>query len=237
MKITAKKAGLVSAVSFAFLLVCSVVAYSLRFAPLSSAAVTLVIGLGILALGGALVLFAKKRIALNIPVFFLSAVALGFCIRSWYLFRGFDNSLTVMLAVCLCATAYLWVFYLFSKIPLFRDNPAAFVSLYLIISLAAYILTVIFTRTTYVSTFGYYMLIEITFIFAMYSEADNAGSVIHNLALSTFSVFGAAAFIAAIIALAVLGGDCDFDGECCECCECIDGCDGLDLKRKNKAKK
>lgn len=236
MTVSAKRAGLVSAVSLSFLLICSAVAYLLRFSGIKEAAVSLYIGLGILAAAGVLVLLAGKLPILNIPVYFISAVAFGFCIRAWYIFRGFDNSPLIMLAVCACATLYLWAFWLLSKIPIFRENPTVFICIYLLLSVAAYLWLVFGTVTTYVSTLGYYALIEMAFIYALYTDCDSWQDTCRSFALSTFSVFSAVAFAAGLIAVAVLGGDCDADCDMCECIECCDlpSGDGFGIKRKKK---
>ena len=229
-----KKLGIVSLVSLVFLLICSTVAYLLRYSPLDNPWWYLVMGLAALALSGVAAMLGRKIAALNIVCFLTSAAALGACIRAWYIFRGFDNPLWLMALVSVAATVYLTVFFLFSKIPVFARHPAPFVSIFLLISLVGYLVLVLATKTTYVSTFGYYMLIEIAFILAMYAEANSIRELIRTLALSTFSVFGVIVFVAVLIFVGSAGGDCDLDGDCCELCDCADGCGNLDPGTKKK---
>ena len=231
-----KRLGIVSLVSLLFLLICSLVAYLLRFSPLADPWWYLVIGLAVLALSAVAALLGRKVFVLNIICFFTSAVALGTCIRAWYIFRGFDNPLWLMALVSVAAVLYLSFFFLLSRIPIFERHPAPFVAAFLLISLVGYLVLVFTTKTTYVSTFGYYMLIELAFVIAVYAETGSLRELLRALALSTFSVFGVIVFVAIMI-LAAMGGDCDIDGDgCCDLCECVDDCGDFKLGRGKKHK-
>lgn len=230
-----KKTFTVSLTSFLFLSVSSVTAYTVASFNIGEAWLLLLIGLVVLALSGAVAAFAAEKIPLNVACFFVSAIALGFCIRAWYVFRGFNNSLPLMLLVSLVATAYIWVFYFLSRIPLFNGHPKAFIVIYLVLTLVVYIIVVFTTKTTYVSTFGYYILIESAFIIAMSTSVNGPADLIRKLTLGSYTVFAAAVFIAIALALSLLGGDCDCDCDA-ECC-CLDACD-IDLGSvKSKKKK
>ncbi len=232
MNITLKKAGTVCLTAFAFLSVCSLCAYVLRFLQLS-AEVCVWVALGVLAVSGVCALFVSKVAALSMPVFLMSSVAMGFAIRAWYLFRGFDNPLWLMLLISLGATACLWLYWLLSHVPLFAEHSVAFSAVYVLLSLGAYLAVMLTTKTTYVSTLGYYMLIEVAFLVAMGKEWEDMGGFLRTLSVSTFSVFGLAAVAVSLIALAVLSGDGDFDADCCECVDC---CDIGDVRAKRKKK-
>ncbi len=226
-----KKTFIVSAVSFLFLLICSLAAYFLRYIPLDNPWWMLVIGLITLAASGIAAAFAHRTVGLNVACFLISAVALGFCIRAWYLFRDFDNPFWLMALVSFAAVIYLWLFYFLSKIPIFEKYPKIFVCIFLIFSLVGYLAVMLTTKTTYVSTFGYYMIIEIAFIFAMCSDISDAPDLVRRLTLSTYSVFAVAVFIAVMMLLGALGGDAD-----CDCDLALDCCD-LDIGGKKKKKK
>ena len=226
-----KKSFIVSTVSFLFLLICSSVAYLLRYIPLKNPWWALAIGLITLAVSGIAAAFAHRIVGLNITCFLISAAALGFCIRAWYLFRGFDNPLWIMALVSFAAVIYLWIFYFLSKIPIFEKYPKIFVCIFLLLSLVGYLAVMLTTKTTYVSTFGYYMIIEIAFIFAMCSDISDIPDLIRKLTLSTYSVFAVAVFIAVIMLLGALGGDAD-----CDCDLALDCCD-LDLGGGKQKKK
>lgn len=229
-----KKSVAVSLVSFAFLLLCSLCAYLLGGISGVDGGVMLLIGLTVLLISGAVALFSGESIPLNAVCFALSSVALGFCIRAWYIFRGLDNELYTMALVSLCAALYLFVFCSLSRLPVIRDHRAIYTAAVLVISGAAYLMAVLLTGTTYVSTFGYYMLIEIAFLFALYAEPVGKKSLFRYLTLSTYSIFGVAVIIAVIALLAVLGdGDCDCDlSPCAEGADCCDCFDCADWKRK-----
>ncbi len=236
-----RKISWVSLGSALFLMVSSTVCYFLRYLPLNNAKYMLFIGLGILVLAALLSILSaedfhaerfqmpiKMRTPWNIFCFALSAVSLGFCIRAWYLFRGFDNPLWVMLLVSLACVVYLWVYYLLLYIPFLERHVTAYTILYVVLSLIGYILVIGLTKTTFVSTFGYYMLVEIAFLFALCTDTDSARYLIRVLTLSSFSVW----IVGIIIAVLMLGGDsCDCD---CDGCDCGGGSGGLDSPRKRK---
>lgn len=235
-----KKTLVVSAVSFGFLLLCSLSAYLLGGISGVDGWVMLLIGLVILLVSGAIAVFSGERIVPNAICFVLSSVALGFCIRAWYILRGIDNELYTMALVSLCAAIYLFVLYSLSRLPGIRNHRAIYTAAVLVLSGAAYLVAVLLTRTTYVSTFGYYMLIEIAFLFALYAEPVGKKSLFRYLTLSTYSILGVAVIIAVIALFAILGdGDCDCDcdlspcAEGADCCDCFD-CSDLNLKRKKK---
>ena len=232
-----KKSVLVLFVSFAFLLVCSLCAYLLGAFSVDAGWVMLSVGLALLVFSGVICAFAGENIILNAVCFALSAIAFGFCIRAWYIFRGFDNELYVMVLVSLCAAFYLFVLYSLSLIPALNRHKAIYTVVFLLLSGIMYLLAVLLTKTTYVSTFGYYMIIEIAFLFALYAEAEGKKSLFRYLTLSAYSVLGVALMIA-IVALTALSGDGD-----CDLSDCADGadlCDCIDCfdyrKKKNSGK-
>ena len=238
-----RKITIVSAVSFLFLFVCSVIA-RLTVHTFSGYKAPLFIGLGILAVSGVIALIVRESTPVNIFCSVLSAVAMGFIIRAWYELRGLENSLTVMTLISLGAVVYLWIYFALIRIPVIRESAGvtvAVTALYLIITLVLYILLVTSTKTTFVSTVGYYTILELSFILAMSFEVNDHHELIRNLTLSTYSVL-IVAIIVAIIALMAAAGDGDCDCDCGGCdCDC-GGCDssadiGEKSRRKRKLKK
>ena len=205
-----KKTMIVSGLSLLFLLTASAVAYGLRRMAFSSAWIPLAIGAGLLVLSGIGAFFAKAEMIKNLVCFCVSAVALGFCICAWYIFRGFDNAFYVIALVSVACIAYLWIFYALSRIPFFERHFNLFFWIFYILSFIAYVLIVIFTKTTYVSTFGYYMLIEMAFIYALCSDSENIQDLVRRITLATYSVFAVAVLIA-VFMLSESGGDIDMD--------------------------
>ena len=201
-----KKISIVSTFAFGFLAVASVVAYFLRFLG-GDVWLPLICGVLLLVISGLLAFFAKKSIAFNAVCSAISAVALGFLIRAWYINRGFDNPLWMMLLVSLGAIGYLWIFFLLSRIPIFKAHPIAFAVPFVVLSAIGYAIFVFTTVTTFVSTFGYYMLVVIAFIFAMCKSTAEPRDLVRAMTLSTYSLFAVAVIIAVFIAL----GDGDFD--------------------------
>ncbi len=207
-----KKIIYVSIGSVIFLVMSSIVAYFLRYMNYETALAPLVIGLIILIISGIFAYGIKDAdYKLNIIPFILSSVSLGFLIKSWYIYRNFDNTLLTMIIVSLLCIVYLWFFYGLAQIPFIEKHIEISLILYIILSLIIYILVVIFTKTTYVSTFGYYMIIEIAFIFALCNPVKNTTELIRNLTISTYSVV-IVAIIIIIIMLSGEGIDCDLSG-------------------------
>lgn len=233
-----KKISLVSAASFLFLGVSSFVAVMLREV-LTHQLLALVLGALILVFSGVLAIFGKDRVALNATCFFISSVAMGVLIRAWYINRGFDNSIGLMLLISLLAVAYLWVFFALSRLPFIHGSRGAYVAfciIYAVLSGVGYFIVMINTDTTYVSTFGYYMMIELAFIFAMSLKVNNGRELLRNLTLSTYSVFAVAVIVAVFVIIAALSdGGCDCDGcDCCDGIDCADFSDGNEKKNKKK---
>lgn len=202
-----KKIGFVSVFSFVFLLISSLVAYFLGKINFSTVWFPLCIGVVTLALSGVLAIFAKNNTILNAVCYLLSGVALGFFIRAWYIFRGFNNPIWLFVLVSLSCVVYLWIVFALSKIPCCYKHPKLFILVVLLLSLFGYILLVALTKTTYISTFGYYMIIEIAFLFAMFNSSDNFYELFRNVTLSTYSVF----VVAVIIIISIVSGEGDFD--------------------------
>ena len=231
-----KKITVVSLASFGFLMLCSIVAIMMREV-LVDPVLALVAGIVILVFSGVIALFGRERVWLNIFCFAVNSVAMGFLIRAWYINRGFDNSLWLMCRISLLAVLYLWVFFALSRLPFVRGLKGANIALgviYAALSAAVYFAVMINTETTYVSTFGYYMILELAFIFAMSLEVGDGRELLRNLTLSTYSVFVVAIIAAVFIAIAVMGGDsCDCD---CGDCDCS-GCDLGDCNVGGSSKK
>ena len=234
-----KKITLVSLASLVFLLMSSAAAV-LTERVFRDAVAALITGGAVLIASAIIALLVKERREVNIICFVISSVAMGILLRAWYINRGFNNGFPVMLLVSLAAVFYVWAFFALTRLPFVKGSRRAYIALavgYLILSAALYILVVFTTKTTYVSTFGYYMIIELAFIFAMATESENTDELIRNLTLSSYSVFGVAIAVALFIILGAAGGDCDLDcdGECIECCDC--DCMESIRKRKNNGKK
>ena len=203
-----RKLEFVSLSSLIFLALSSFVAYLLRFIETDSPWLTLAIGVMLLIIGALCCIFTGKNIVGNILVSCLIAISLGFLLRSWYILRGFDNPLWLIILSAVGAVLYLWVFYFLSKIPLFRKHAKGFIIIFVLASLIAYAALVFTTETTFISTLGYYAIVELGFIFAMCKSNGTRAELIRNLTLSTFSIFAIAVFIAIMI---LLDGDGDFD--------------------------
>lgn len=206
-----KKLIQVSIVSFIFLLVASITAFGLSFVDYDRATIFLAIGIGIIVVSGIASIWGDKRTWLNAICFVLCAIALGCCIRAWYLYRGFENHLWILALVSLSCVVYLWIFYALSLIKPFQNHFRAFFWTMFLLSLVAYVLIVIFTKTTYVSTFGYYMIVEVSFMFPLYAKSSSNKQTFRHITLATLSVF----VVAGLIAIFMASGE--FDGAFIDC--------------------
>ncbi len=239
-----KKITIVSFCSFAFLFICSLIAvltedlFSVFWSPM-------IIGIVLLSASGIIALIIKEKMEINLICFMISSISMGFLIRGWYILRGLDNTLTTTTIISLVCVLYLWVYFSLTRIPFVRRSnklSAVCTVMYFALTLAIYLYFVFTTKTAFLSTLGYYMLIEAAFIFAMVLEVHSKEELVRNLTLSTYSVF-VVAVIVAVIAIAAAFGDGDCDLDCCDgdcCCETVDfsadvGQDSA--MRKNKKKK
>ena len=218
-----KKITIVSAASFVFLLICSIVArITNALFDTNKFSLPLIIGVITLAISGVIALIIRERIQVNIFCFILSAVAMGFIMRAWYMLRGLNNSIFTTLLISIGAVVYLWIYFALIHIPAIKESAGittAVTALYIIISVVIYVLLVLKTKTNFVSTVGFYAFIEISFIFAMSLEVNNREELIRNLTLSTYSVFVVAIIVAVFAIMAAAGdGDCDCDCGGCDCC-------------------
>ncbi len=237
-----KRISIVSLASFIFLMLSSVVALVTKTI-FSEAKWALVAGCATLIVSGVLALIIRENVAVNVVCFFISSVAMGLLIRAWYILRGLENSFLTMVLISLLLVAYLWLYFAISRIPFIRGSRTGmiiFSAVFVVLSVVAYIILVNKTETTYLSTIGYYAIIELGFIFAMSLEARDRDELIRNLTLSTYSVFVVAVIVAVFVIIAALGGDgldcdCDCGGDCCECCDCSDP--GLDFGSSKKKKR
>ena len=198
-----KKITFVSLMSLLFLVISSTMAYFFRYVGFANPLVPLGIGFGIMVVNGIISCFAKTNVVANTFCFSINAVALGFCIRSWYMFRGFDNALWIMLLVAVACVVYLLLFYALLYIPAIEKHFNRYFWVFLILTLVAYLIVVFTSKTTFVSTFGYYVIVEIAFIFAMCKKHTSAKKLFRDVVVSTFSVL----IVAIIMALIML--ECD----------------------------
>ena len=206
-----KKITSVSLFSLLFLGISSFVAYMLKFTNLTNKWICLLIGVCMLVVSGIISIIKLGKIA-DVICFTSNAVALGFCIRTWYIFREFDNSLGIMMLVSLACLAYLLVFYLLLYIPFFERHYGIYMIIFMVLTLIGYIIVIATTKTTFVSTFGFYVIIECAFIFAMSIPTNKFSDLFRNILISTYSVF-IVAIIICIMMLAGEGMDFDFSGD------------------------
>ncbi len=234
-----KRISIVSLASFIFLTLASAVALVSK-SIFHDAGEALIAGSITLIISGVLALIIRENTAVNVVCFFISSAAMGMLIRAWYNLRGLENGIATMIMISFLLVAYLWLFFAISRIPFIRSSKAAFIIfsiLFVIISVVVYLILLAKTNTTYLSTIGYYAIIQLGFIFAMSLEAHTREDLIRNLTLSTYSVFVVAIIVAVFFIIALLGGDgldCDCDGDCCDCCDCDPGLDFGGSKKKNR---
>ena len=138
-----------------------------------------------------------------------------------------------MALISVGAVVYLWMYFALIRLPVVKESEGvtvALTALYVVISLIVYFVLVFTTETNFVSTVGFYAIIELSFIFAMSLEVNNTKELIRNLTISTYSVF-IVAIVVVVFALAASGGDCDCD---CGGCDCGGTSGGTDKKAKRK---
>ncbi len=188
--------------SILFLLVTSVVGWVARFIPLDFWYI-FAIASCILVFNVVLSLVFRKNKIVKLLSVFINALSMGFYLRSWYINRGFDNDLWLMLCVALLAAVYLFVFILPLYINALNRYYGWYLLVFTVLSIAGYVCLVIFTKTTWVSTLGYYGLLQLGFIMTLSMDASTKLKLFNSWQVSSFTV----AVCAVIILIIVLGGD------------------------------
>lgn len=194
--------------------VCAYLLESARFAEDDTPAF---IGFGLIVAGGLLSAILHKCGLLNLIPLAVNSVGLGFCLRAWYIFRGFSNSLPVLLAACLIAWAFIPLFWLWSRIPVFDRHPALMSFIFIAPVTAVYCVLVFNTETTWLSTTGFCLIVAATVIFSMSLEANTPGDALKNM---TYSWLGFLAAAVLILVACACCGDADPDCDCCDGCDC-----------------
>ena len=190
------------AVSLVFLIVASVVGYMGRFIPLDFWWI-FGIATAILVVSVILSLALRKNPTYKLISVFINAVSMGFYLRSWYINRGFDNALWLMLCVSLLAAAYMFVFILPLYIDAINRHYGWYLLLFTVLSIVGYVCLVVLTKTTWVSTLGYYGLLQLGFIMTMSMDGSNRLKLYNSWKVASYTV----AVCAVIILIIVLGGD------------------------------
>lgn len=200
------KVHVTAILSFVFLFAASIVALLLDntvFGP----EVLLLIATIIVAISGLCVYILRNNKLSKIIPLLLNAVSLGFAIRAWYVFRNLDNNLLVMIGVSLICIAFLYLFYLLTYIPVLERHCTALMVGLVLISMIIYICLIFTTKTTWLSTVAYYLVIEICFIIGMCIEVDTLGDLLKELINCSFGVV----IVIVIVALCIISEGASFD--------------------------
>lgn len=196
--------------SFLFLTVTSLVGYTAYFFNITDFWIMFGIASGVLVVG--ILIGIIKHKSAKIVSFFVNAVSMGFYLQSWYINRGFENSVWLMLGVATLAVAYMMVFALPLLIPAVNRHYGIYLIIFILLSLGGYVALLVFTKTTWVSTLGYFGLLQLSFILGSSFDCTDFDDEIRALWLSSYSIVVCAAIILAIVA----GGDsCDASCDCC----------------------
>ncbi len=108
-----------------------------------------------------------------------------------------------MLCVSLLAAAYLFIFILPLYIDAINRHYGWYLLVFTVLSVAGYVCLVVLTKTTWVSTLGYYGLLQLGFIMTMSMDGSNRLKLYNSWQVASYTV----AVCAVIILIIVLGGD------------------------------
>ena len=132
---------------------------------------------------------------------------MGFAIRAWYIYRNIENPIWVLFLVALAASAVLLLFYVISFIPFVEKHYSVFFWILSGLMLVLFIVSMIPTRNTFLSTFGYYLIFVWALAVCMCNDAKGEDFYKHVL-IASFSVW----IVAVLILIFMLNGDSfDFD--------------------------
>lgn len=203
------KIKVVSICSVLFFLVSSLTHLLLINTSLTPKNLIIITGV-ILVISVLFALICRNNTPVHIFCLFLNGVALGFAIHAWLIHKDYDLSFVQLLGISGLCLAFLWGVYLITKIPIIEQNPFVtklVVIILVILSVIAYIFLILFVKTTWLSTFGYEMIVQLALMLAVYTHSDDLPQLIKRMLLCSYSVI----IVAIIIAIIVLGGDFDFD--------------------------
>lgn len=224
MKLNVKRVLITFGVSAAFLAVVSVVGFLAKYIPLDFWGI-IAVASAIFVAGTVLAVTLRKHTIVTVVTLALNAISMGFYLRAWYINRGFDNPLWLILLVTLLASLYMLVYVLPLFIPVLREHCAWYSIAFVVLSIAGYICLIVFTKTTWVSTLGYFGILQLGFSFALLYNSEEKSCTLRSLQIASYSV----AICAIIIIIIALGGD-GLDG--------LDGLgDGLFLGGSSKKEK
>lgn len=212
-----KKFSTILIMSFIFFLIPCIVANILPYVPIDKfvqsyypAASPLFIGIIILTFSGLFSIFIRKITWLNIVYFTLNAIALGFCIRSWYVFKGFETPALLIFLTPFACVSYILIFFALAHIPFFSKHFKVFFWLFFIFTVVISSIFVIVYNSDFLSVLGYFLLLNLGFIKALCVKTKHLKALIRKITVSSYSVY----FIAIIILIAILsdgdGIDIDF---------------------------
>ena len=198
-----KKITFISILLFVFLALSGTCTWLLSSYHPSTPWIPLVIGLSVMCCTAIVYSFSGSFTILHCLVFIFNSLAFGLCIRAWYAYRGFQNSLYILLIIALLATAVLWIYYLLLFVPFIEKHFKTYTGVFVLSVAAIYLLVMIFTKTQFVSTVGYYMIIVVAFIFTLCKDTTHFRTVFKEIAFATFSIL----VVVLLIAILMMEGD------------------------------
>lgn len=202
MKLNVKRVLITFGVSAAFLAVVSVVGFLAKYIPLDFWD-TIAVASAVFVAGAVLAVILRKKKFISVVSLVVNAISMGFYLRAWYINRGFDNPLWLILLVTLLASLYMLVYVLPLFIPLLRKYCVWYSIIFVVLSIAGYVCLIVFTKTTWVSTLGYFGILQLGFSFALLYNSEEQSCTLRSLQIASYSV----AICALIILIIALGGD------------------------------
>ncbi len=218
-----KKLFIIIIASFMFLFLSTTVSYFLQFLIDLNSILVLIIGVGIAIVSLILGIIFRRTFIIKYVCIFLNSISLGFMMRSWYIYRSLSNPLWVLYLVDIALILYIVIFYLLSYIPHITKHYGWFCCTYFFVTLVIYILLIESIQTTFLSTFGLYLIIQIPIIIVLCIKCDGYNQLLSNFMKATFSVF----IVALVILVIMSDGDFEVDG-------CGDSFDVENPTQKNK---
>ncbi len=193
--------------SFVFLLISTTISYFLQFVIDLEYGYLLLIGVGIAIVSLILAISFKIIFSMKYVCFVINAISLGFMMRSWYIYRELNNPLWVLYLVAIALVLYIILFYLLSYIPSLTKHYGWFCGTYFLVTLIVYVYLIEHIQTTYLSTFGLYLIIQIPLIIVLCIKSEGNKILFSNILKASFSIF----MIALILLIIMFDGDAEID--------------------------
>lgn len=149
----------------------------------------------------------KKSLTFYSILFSINIIALSFFVSAFLIYTEYNNSLIYLLVANAFTLAYYIVSYILFLIPFLQKYIKIYLPIYYLLTIILFFVLLAFLPEIPTIIFGFYLIVEVFFIFCLYLKINNYLKVLKSLTISSLSIFIVGIFVAIII----LDGDIDLN--------------------------